>query len=126
LKQKFPRQIYRTRHSEQVGKVTVHKNTNYKETNCKLNSSCYPKNSENHKEIEVLRNSDLKYKIMNIHSLHQCTSRQTTKCRLERHKSFGINIGSSRGATELFEKYPRKIPHNWKHNVNITNHNTRR
>ena len=64
--------------------------------------------SENLKqEIEDLRNSDLKYKSLDnsvLFAIH--ASRQAIKNAGWNGKDdFGINIGSSRGATELFEKY---------------------
>lgn len=58
-------------------------------------------------EIEILRNSDLKYKSLDNSVLFAIyTSRQAIKnAGWNGKEDFGINIGSSRGATELFEKY---------------------
>lgn len=59
------------------------------------------------KEIEVLRQSDSKYDTLDDTVLFAIyASRQTTKNAGWKHSdNFGINIGSSRGATALFEKY---------------------
>lgn len=58
-------------------------------------------------QIEDLRNSDLKYKSLDNSVLFAIyASRQTIKnAGWKGTEDFGINIGSSRGATELFEKY---------------------
>lgn len=58
-------------------------------------------------EIEALRNSDLKYKTLDNSVLYAIyASRQAVKnAGWKSEDDFGINIGSSRGATELFEKY---------------------
>ena len=58
-------------------------------------------------EIEALRNSDSKYKSLDNSVLFAIyTSRQAIKnAGWNGNEDFGINIGSSRGATELFEKY---------------------
>ena len=58
-------------------------------------------------EIEALRNSDSKYKALDNSVLYAIyTSRQAIKnAGWNGSEDFGINIGSSRGATELFEKY---------------------
>ena len=58
-------------------------------------------------EIEALRNSDSKYKALDNSVLYAIfTSRQAIKnAGWKGSEDFGINIGSSRGATELFEKY---------------------
>lgn len=57
--------------------------------------------------IETLRNSDNKYKSLDNSVLYaMAASRQAMQNAGWRPKDiFGINIGSSRGATELFEKY---------------------
>lgn len=58
-------------------------------------------------EIDALRNSDSKYKNLDdsvLFAIH--TARKTVEIAGKRKKAnFGINIGSSRGATSLFEKY---------------------
>jgi 3-oxoacyl-(acyl-carrier-protein) synthase len=58
-------------------------------------------------EITFLRNSDLKYKSLDNSVLYAIyASRQAIKnANWNFGDDFGINIGSSRGATELFEKY---------------------
>lgn len=57
------------------------------------------------KELEVLRNSDIKYKNLDRSVLlAMYVSRKALK-KVDWDSSFGVNIGSSRGATELFEKY---------------------
>ncbi len=64
--------------------------------------------SENEKnEIEILQNSDTKYKSLDKSVLYAIyVSRKATKTANWNKKDvFGINIGSSRGATELFEKH---------------------
>ena len=57
--------------------------------------------------IENLKNSDIKYKSLDNSVLYAIyASRQAIKKANWSEKDvFGINIGSSRGATELFEKY---------------------
>lgn len=59
------------------------------------------------KEIEVLRQSDSKYKSLDNSVLYAIyASRQAIKeAKWTSADNFGINIGSSRGATELFENY---------------------
>tara|TARA_R110002073_G_scaffold108336_9_gene243672 strand:- start:102897 stop:104051 length:1155 start_codon:yes stop_codon:yes gene_type:complete len=63
------------------------------------------------KEIKALRNSDAKYKKLDDSVLYAMyVSRKAMKdagWNLGDH--FGINIGSSRGATELFEKYHKEF-----------------
>ena len=58
-------------------------------------------------EIEMLQNSDNKYKNLDKTVLYALyVSRQAAKqAGWEKGEVFGINFGSSRGATELFEKY---------------------
>lgn len=58
-------------------------------------------------EITTLRNSDLKYKTLDNSVLYAIyASRQAIKnANWNLGDDFGINIGSSRGATQLFEKY---------------------
>ncbi len=63
--------------------------------------------SEFRQDIEYLRQSDLKYKTLDdtvLFAIH--TSRQAIKMAgWDKANHFGINIGSSRGATALFENY---------------------
>nr|WP_299342255.1 beta-ketoacyl synthase N-terminal-like domain-containing protein [Allomuricauda sp.] len=58
-------------------------------------------------EVEALRNSDSKYKSLDdsvLFAIH--TARKTVEMAgMGKEANFGINIGSSRGATSLFEKY---------------------
>lgn len=58
-------------------------------------------------EIEILRRSDLKYKSLDKSVLYAIyTARQCAKnAGWNSNTQFGINIGSSRGATSLFETY---------------------
>ncbi len=62
---------------------------------------------EARQEIETLRLSDPKYKSLDdtvLYAIH--ASRQAVKkAGWKSSENFGINIGSSRGATNLFEKY---------------------
>ncbi|MDD7887130.1 beta-ketoacyl synthase N-terminal-like domain-containing protein [Flavivirga sp. 57AJ16] len=64
-----------------------------------------PKNTKEH--IELLRQSDSKYKSLDdtvLFAIH--ASRQAIKqANWNGSDNFGINIGSSRGATQLFETY---------------------
>ena len=57
--------------------------------------------------IEVLKNSDSKYKSLDNSVLFgmQASRNAIQNSNWKKEKNFGINIGSSRGATELFEKY---------------------
>ncbi len=61
--------------------------------------------------ITELRNSDPKYLQLDdsvLYAIH--TSRKAVKgANWEKHDDFGINIGSSRGATHLFEKYHKEF-----------------
>ncbi|MCX8482266.1 MAG: beta-ketoacyl synthase N-terminal-like domain-containing protein [Crocinitomicaceae bacterium] len=63
------------------------------------------------KEIEALRLSDIKYKGLDETVLMAVlVSRQAIKnAKWEHGVSFGVNIGSSRGATQLFEKYHQEF-----------------
>ena len=63
------------------------------------------------KEIEVLRNSNAKYKALDESVLFAIyVSRQAIKdAGWKEGSDFGINIGSSRGATQLFEKYHKEF-----------------
>ena len=58
-------------------------------------------------ELEQLRQSEIKYKALDETVLMAIlTSRQAIKqANWKMGDDFGINIGSSRGATHLFEKY---------------------
>ena len=62
-------------------------------------------------EITSLRNSDLKYKTLDNSVLYAIyASRQAIKnANWKVGDDFGINIGSSRGATTLFEKYHQEF-----------------
>lgn len=66
-----------------------------------------PLSSENKKRIDELRSSDSKYKSLDASVLMSIwTSRQAiSQASWESKNDFGINIGSSRGATSLFENY---------------------
>ena len=66
-----------------------------------------PLSIENKQVMEQLRKSDSKYKALDTSVLMAIwTSRQAIKQANWNHKSdFGINIGSSRGATSLFESH---------------------
>ena len=58
------------------------------------------------KEVQALRNSELKYKSLDNSVLYAIlASREAKKNAVWKHSIFGINIGSSRGATELFERH---------------------
>lgn len=63
------------------------------------------------KDIEVLRNSNPKYKSLDVSVLLAIyVSRQAIKnAGWKQGADFGINIGSSRGATQLFEKYHQEF-----------------
>lgn len=62
-------------------------------------------------EIEALRLSEVKYKNLDPSVLFAIyTSREVVKqAGWKQNDNFGINIGSSRGATELFEKYHQEF-----------------
>lgn len=58
-------------------------------------------------EIERLRNSDQKYKSLDdsvLYAIH-ASRKAIAAAGWDRNDNFGVNIGSSRGATALFEKY---------------------
>ena len=59
------------------------------------------------KEIDALKRSDAKYKALDASVLYAIyTARKVIeKASWENTSDFGINIGSSRGATQVFEKY---------------------
>jgi len=58
-------------------------------------------------EIETLRNSDTKYKKLDNSVLFAlyASRKAIAQAQWKSEADFGINIGSSRGATTLFEKY---------------------
>lgn len=60
---------------------------------------------ENSTEIEKLRNSDSKYKSLDRSVLLAIYVSRNVLRQVNWDTDFGVNIGSSRGATELFEKY---------------------
>lgn len=62
-------------------------------------------------EIEQLRKSEIKYKALDETVLLSIlVARQAVKkAGWEKEDNFGINIGSSRGATQLFEKYHQEF-----------------
>ncbi|MDO6493072.1 beta-ketoacyl synthase N-terminal-like domain-containing protein, partial [Cellulophaga sp. 2_MG-2023] len=64
-------------------------------------------NDDAKQEIEALKNSDLKYKSLDDTVLFAMyASRKTLKqAGWSSKDNFGVNFGSSRGATALFEKY---------------------
>ncbi len=61
--------------------------------------------SEENLAIESLRNSDAKYKNLDRSVLLAIYTSRKAVAKVNWSKDFGVNIGSSRGATELFEKY---------------------
>jgi 3-oxoacyl-(acyl-carrier-protein) synthase len=62
--------------------------------------------SENvNKEIENLRNSDTKYKKLDRSVLLAIYTSRNALSQVDWDTEFGVNIGSSRGATNLFEKF---------------------
>ena len=67
--------------------------------------------SEIRKEIDELRKSEIKYKALDETVLLSIlVSRQAIKnAGWKQGDEFGINIGSSRGATQLFEKYHKEF-----------------
>ncbi len=66
-----------------------------------------PLDVDSKKEIEILRNSDQKYKSLDNSVLFAIAASRKAiiDAGWKTSDSFGINIGSSRGATELFEKH---------------------
>lgn len=66
---------------------------------------------ENRKEILKIRNSDLKYRNLDDSVLLAiyCGRLAVEKAGWKPEDDFGINIGSSRGATSLFEKYHKEF-----------------
>jgi 3-oxoacyl-(acyl-carrier-protein) synthase len=62
------------------------------------------------KEVQALRNSDVKYKSLDNSVLYAIlASREAIKKSGWNHLKFGVNIGSSRGATQLFEKHHQEF-----------------
>ena len=63
------------------------------------------------KEIQELRNSDAKYKNLDDSVLFAIyvSRKATQKAGWTKEEDFGINFGSSRGATQLFEKYHQEF-----------------
>ena len=66
---------------------------------------------ESKKEILEIRNSDQKYKSLDDSVLFAifCGRKAVEKSGWKAEDNFGINIGSSRGATSLFEKYHKEF-----------------
>ena len=62
-------------------------------------------------EIEKLQNSDSKYKNLDKSVLYAIfvAREAVNKAKWNKADVFGINIGSSRGATELFENYHKEF-----------------
>lgn len=56
-------------------------------------------------EIQKIRNSDPKYKSLDRSVLFAIYTSRKALSQVNWNSDFGVNIGSSRGATELFEKY---------------------
>ena len=62
------------------------------------------------KEVQALRNSDVKYKSLDNSVLYAIlASREAVKNAGWNDEQFGVNIGSSRGATQLFEKHHQEF-----------------
>ena len=63
------------------------------------------------KEIEVLRHSDSKYKNLDSSVLFAiyASRKAIVAAKWQSKDNFGVNIGSSRGATSLFEKYHKQF-----------------
>lgn len=66
-----------------------------------------PLDVESKQLIEHLKNSDSKYKSLDHSVLYgiQAARKAIAQSGWKKQDNFGINMGSSRGATELFEKY---------------------
>src|SRR6476620_272178 len=61
-------------------------------------------------EVEALRNSDAKYKALDNSVLYALlASREAVKNAHWNDSKFAVNIGSSRGATQLFEQHHREF-----------------
>jgi len=73
-----------------------------------------PLSNESKREIEVLRNSDNKYKSLDNSVLYALYASRyaVAKAGWKVGDDFGVNIGSSRGATALFEKYHQEFLEN--------------
>jgi 3-oxoacyl-(acyl-carrier-protein) synthase len=71
------------------------------------NTFISPLNSDSKKQISELKKSDNKYKSLDNSVLFAIAASRKAieKAGWKNGDNFGINIGSSRGATELFEKY---------------------
>ncbi len=71
------------------------------------NALVAPLDAASKQEIEALKNSDQKYKALDNSVLFAIAAsrKATIDAGWKTGDSFGINIGSSRGATELFEKH---------------------
>ncbi len=62
------------------------------------------------REVDTLRNSDVKYRSLDNSVLYAIlSSREAVKKAGWHNTKFGINIGSSRGATQLFEKHHQEF-----------------
>lgn len=61
--------------------------------------------TEGQKEIDVLRESDPKYKTLDKSVLLAILTSRKALSQVDWENDFGVNIGSSRGATELFEGF---------------------
>ena len=72
-----------------------------------LNALIAPLNSDSKKQIQELKKSDNKYKSLDSSVLFAIaiSRKAVEKAGWKKSDTFGINIGSSRGATELFEKH---------------------
>lgn len=72
-----------------------------------------PLSKDAKKEIDALSNSDAKYKKLDATVLYAIrAARQAIEiAKWKPSDNFGINIGSSRGATSLFEKYHEEFIH---------------
>jgi 3-oxoacyl-(acyl-carrier-protein) synthase len=66
-----------------------------------------PLNDDSIAKIELLKHSDLKYKFLDNSVLYamEASRKAVEQAAWTADDVFGINIGSSRGATELFEKH---------------------
>jgi 3-oxoacyl-(acyl-carrier-protein) synthase len=71
------------------------------------NTAIAPLNSDSKKQISELKKSDNKYKSLDNSVLFAIAASRKAieKAGWQDNATFGINIGSSRGATELFEKH---------------------
>ena len=71
------------------------------------NALVAPLDAASKQEIEAIKNSDQKYKALDNSVLFAIAASRKAieKAGWQKSDTFGINIGSSRGATELFEKH---------------------